>query len=75
MREHSKELRKAHYSYFTGLAYKMNNDNDRSSALRIRNMFMADTRTEKNTIPTDRVAKPKKQSSFLPDALKIDTVS
>ena len=74
MREHSRELRIAHYNYFTGLAYKLNSDVDRESALRIRNMFMADTRTENNTIPTDRVPKPKSLSTFIPKALELPKV-
>lgn len=74
MREHSTELRKAHYNYFTCLAYKLNDDRDRASALRIRNMFMADTRTDKNTIPTDRVPKQKPLSKFLPKALELPKV-
>jgi hypothetical protein len=62
-------LRQAHYNYFTGLAYKLNNDIDRMSALRIRNIFMKDTLTKENVIPSDRVPKPKSMGSFLPAAV------
>jgi len=37
-------------------------------------MFMADTRTDKNTIPTDRVPKQKPLSKFLPKALELPKV-
>ena len=74
MRELSRESRTALYNYLSSLAYKLNSDIDRASALRIRNMLMADTRTDKNTIPTDRVTKKKPLSTFLPKALELPKV-
>lgn len=74
MREHSKESRKAHYEFLTGLAYKLNDDRDRMSALRIRNLFMEATLGKENVLDTDRIPKPKNMGSFLPKALKPDNV-
>lgn len=75
MLEHSKESRKAHYEFLTGLAYKLNDDRDRMSAIRIRDLFMKATLGKDNVLDTDRIPKPKTMGTFLPDALKDDKVS
>ena len=71
----SQRQRVACYSYLTAHAYRLNNDVDRMSALRIRDLFMKDTKSDKNVIPFDRERKIPSISSFLPDAMKHADIS
>jgi hypothetical protein len=75
LKEFTKEQRESSYNWFTCLAYKMNSDKDRASALRLRNLYMQDTKSADNMIEADNIVKPKPMGSFLPDAMKDDLLS
>lgn len=48
----------------------MNRDDDRAAALRVRNLLMQDTRSEKNGIDEERHLVKPKPGDFLPDVMK-----
>lgn len=74
LRELTARQRLAIYNYHTARAYRLNKDVLRNASLAVRNDFMVNCKSQKNTIPFDREAKPKKPSDFLPDVLN-DSVS
>ena len=72
LQELSTRQRLALYRYLTARAYRLNKDTLRDSSLWTRDDLMKITKGQKNAIPFDRDAKPKKPADFLPSIFKDD---
>lgn len=66
LKELSKEKRKALYEWFTGIAYRANKEEIRSSAIWMRNELMKDTLGDNNGIDFDNLPDVKPMKEFLP---------